>query len=797
MTLTETKKYLKQRLKQLGWAGIPGITRGAAEMIYGYTGGIQEEIDQLCDKLPLAGEQGNNSQITRYTVKAVIRELNLVEQSGKQGGMSANEILSIDQLALELESKMRAAEIPGGEDSAAILTDQAETLSSESKKPIAVDQGTAVSQGKPKILVVDDSTTVRAVIHTALQNDFVCIEAKDGEEGWNTLLSDTEIVIAIVDLEMPALDGFGLIRRIKTSHISRIAATPVLVVTAKEDTIAKKEAYMAGANDFLTKSTDPFELLVRVRTHCTLSQAKSELAKRQSPTGRWSDDLDVPTLNDQPSVTSELSEVEADAASKNMEADAASKNMEADAASKNMENNSRRRVGRWFSKSFRRIQMIRAQPTVAMTLVATLLAVVIVVFAVYEPTQPAGTSESIELASAETMTQEEQAVNKQQGRDQSEQVPPNTDLPTKTVSTSRKSVIASQIKKALGKPVMVAERSLKTEAGRKDSLSKTASETAKVQQPSSRTELSQREVTAEVKAETLPSVPVPQLTQSRLSVALQSGPPVQAGGQKERPVATAQKTESKVTPQPSSSPREAAQSPKTVVSVAAPRLPDTQQRATQSPAKKQENTSVLRQKTRKDESSAQGAPSASKNVVAYATPALREVTPPLQRSFPPQGDKQVASPDSAETLPATNIASASPGAAAEQRMPDKITVGELSAMLRTFIAGYETGDLNRFMGLFAEEARTNERKNRAQIRKDYENLFLSTDMRRMVLQDLSWELKGNRALGWGNFDVKVQSKGEQNVKTYSGSLAFQIERRGQAIRITRLYHSQNRVKASE
>ena len=183
--------------------------------------------------------------------------------------------------------------------------------------------------------------------------------------------------------------------------------------------------------------------------------------------------------------------------------------------------------------------------------------------------------------------------------------------------------------------------------------------------------------------------------------------------------------------------------------------------------------------------------------MAYATPALREVTPPLQRSFPPQGDKQVASPDSSETLPATNIASASPRAAAEQRTPDKITVGELSAMLRTFIAGYETGDLNRFMGLFAEEARTNERKNRAQIRKDYENLFLSTAMRRMVLQDLSWELKGNRALGWGNFDVKVQSKGEQNVKTYSGSLAFQIERRGQAIRITRLYHSQNRVKASE
>jgi hypothetical protein len=130
-------------------------------------------------------------------------------------------------------------------------------------------------------------------------------------------------------------------------------------------------------------------------------------------------------------------------------------------------------------------------------------------------------------------------------------------------------------------------------------------------------------------------------------------------------------------------------------------------------------------------------------------------------------------------------------------MPDKITLGEVSAMLRTFISGYEKGDLNRFMGLFAEDARTNERENRDQIRKDYENLFLSTDMRRMVLQDLSWDLKSNWALGWGNFDLTVQSKGEQKVSTYSGSLTFQIERQGQAIRIIRLYHSQKRVKANE
>jgi hypothetical protein len=294
-----------------------------------------------------------------------------------------------------------------------------------------------------------------------------------------------------------------------------------------------------------------------------------------------------------------------------------------------------------------------------------------------------------------------------------------------------------------------------------------------------------------------PSVPVPQLPQSPLSVALQNGPPVLTDGQKERSVATAQKTESKVTVRRSSSPREAAQSPRTVTPVAEPRLPDTQQRARPSPAKEQENTPVLRPKTPKDEPSVQRGPSGPKDVVAGATPLLREVTASRQRSSPPQGEKQVASPDSSATLSGTNIATARPRATAKKPMPDKITLGEVSAMLRTFISGYEKGDLNRFMGLFAEDARTNERENRDQIRKDYENLFLSTDMRRMVLQDLSWDLKSNWALGWGNFDLTVQSKGEQKVSTYSGSLTFQIERQGQAIRIIRLYHSQKRVKANE
>jgi hypothetical protein len=112
-------------------------------------------------------------------------------------------------------------------------------------------------------------------------------------------------------------------------------------------------------------------------------------------------------------------------------------------------------------------------------------------------------------------------------------------------------------------------------------------------------------------------------------------------------------------------------------------------------------------------------------------------------------------------------------------------------MLQRFVADYEAGDLNGFMRLFSEQARTNERVGRNEIRQDYLKLFQNTDTRRMQLQGVTFNVDNNQAQGLGNFNVKVQRKGESEVRVYTGSLSFSIEKQGQELRITRLYHYQN------
>jgi diguanylate cyclase (GGDEF)-like protein len=128
-----------------------------------------------------------------------------------------------------------------------------------------------------KILIVDDSPTIRATLNLALKHEFSLIESKDGEDAWRHLLADRGIELVITDLDMPRLDGYGLLERVRKSDNPRIVNTPVIVVTGVEETAAKERAFTLGANDFISKNTDYIELRARVRAHQRLSQLIREL----------------------------------------------------------------------------------------------------------------------------------------------------------------------------------------------------------------------------------------------------------------------------------------------------------------------------------------------------------------------------------------------------------------------------------------------------------------------------------------------------------------------------------------
>ncbi|GGH28853.1 hypothetical protein GCM10007036_38350 [Alsobacter metallidurans] len=102
-----------------------------------------------------------------------------------------------------------------------------------------------------KILVADDDPIMRefAVLH--MSSPQVIVEtAEDGQQAWD-MLEQGDFDLAMLDLDMPRLDGLGLIMRIRADE--RLAALPVVVATGRDDLFAIDRAYEVGATSYVTK----------------------------------------------------------------------------------------------------------------------------------------------------------------------------------------------------------------------------------------------------------------------------------------------------------------------------------------------------------------------------------------------------------------------------------------------------------------------------------------------------------------------------------------------------------------
>jgi len=131
---------------------------------------------------------------------------------------------------------------------------------------------------KQRVLIVDDSRIVRTTIARLIRSTFDVREEANGEAGWKAISTDPSIVVVFSDIQMPELDGFGLLERIRKSEDLRVKGMPVIVISGDEDDATKKRARAAGANDFITKTTDGTEILSRIDTLLHMMEAKQKLA---------------------------------------------------------------------------------------------------------------------------------------------------------------------------------------------------------------------------------------------------------------------------------------------------------------------------------------------------------------------------------------------------------------------------------------------------------------------------------------------------------------------------------------
>ena len=121
------------------------------------------------------------------------------------------------------------------------------------------------------ILIIDDDPQIREVLRIALkQAGFTTREAGDGAEGLAKALNGRDDLI-ILDIGLPALDGFELCRRLRAEK-----ETPVLFLTARDDEIDRVLGLELGGDDYVSKPFSARELVARVRA----------ILKRSSGQGR-------------------------------------------------------------------------------------------------------------------------------------------------------------------------------------------------------------------------------------------------------------------------------------------------------------------------------------------------------------------------------------------------------------------------------------------------------------------------------------------------------------------------------
>ncbi|MFG0260253.1 MAG: response regulator transcription factor [Phycisphaerales bacterium JB041] len=111
------------------------------------------------------------------------------------------------------------------------------------------------------VLIIDDEWTIQQALHARLKaNAFNVSMAGDGPSGLIAAAEHRPDVI-LLDLRMPDMDGFEVLRRLRASPGT--ASIPVIMLTANIQDVVKQQARRAGAADFLTK---PYEASVVMDT---------------------------------------------------------------------------------------------------------------------------------------------------------------------------------------------------------------------------------------------------------------------------------------------------------------------------------------------------------------------------------------------------------------------------------------------------------------------------------------------------------------------------------------------------
>lgn len=113
-----------------------------------------------------------------------------------------------------------------------------------------------------KILLIDDKPSLSRLVVQFLGNRYDMVTCEDGMQALARLQSGEIPDLIITDLQMPNMDGFELIARVKESGLFR--DIPIIVLSSKDSSSDRIRCLKMGAEDYLVKPFNPEELLIRI-----------------------------------------------------------------------------------------------------------------------------------------------------------------------------------------------------------------------------------------------------------------------------------------------------------------------------------------------------------------------------------------------------------------------------------------------------------------------------------------------------------------------------------------------------
>ncbi len=111
-----------------------------------------------------------------------------------------------------------------------------------------------------KILLVDDEARMRKLVKDFLvKKGYVILEAGDGEEALEVFYKNNDISLILLDVMMPKLDGFSVLREIR-----KVSKVPVIILTAKGEEEDELKGFELGVDEYISKPFSPKILSARV-----------------------------------------------------------------------------------------------------------------------------------------------------------------------------------------------------------------------------------------------------------------------------------------------------------------------------------------------------------------------------------------------------------------------------------------------------------------------------------------------------------------------------------------------------